>query len=67
MCSVSAVVHYDACIKKRGVVFICFWNIHEMVSYIHGILELKGTKKSNNSYLRFKDEESKGHDLKCPS
>lgn len=35
-----------------------------MASYVHGILEQKGAKKSNNSYLQFKDGESKGHNLK---
>lgn len=35
-----------------------------MVSYVHGIVEQKGAKKSNNSYLQFKDEESKEHNLK---
>lgn len=46
----------------------CFYlivsEINRMLSYVHGILELKGTKKSSNSYLQFKDEESKGHNLK---
>lgn len=55
----------DACIEKGWLfLFNCFSNIHELVSYSYGILELKVIRTSSHSCLQFKDEENEGQNLK---